>query len=73
MAKRKSTKSAATAQLRIRWVRSAIGNPVAVRQTIRGLGLHRLHETVERPDTPAIRGMIDKVRHLVEVTTGAQQ
>lgn len=73
MSQRKSSKAAAAAQLRIRWVRSAIGHPVSVRQTIRGLGLHRLHEVVERPDTPAIRGMIDKVRHLVEVKTVGEQ
>jgi len=74
MAKQISSESVPPAQLSIRWVRSAIGHPVSVRQTIRGLGLHRLHETVERPDTPAIRGMINKVRHLVEVTpAGAQQ
>ncbi len=73
MAKQSKSKPAA-ATLRIRWVRSVIGYPVRVRQTIRGLGLHRLHEVVERPDTPAIRGMINKVRHLVEVTTtGAEQ
>ncbi|MCL6481932.1 MAG: 50S ribosomal protein L30 [Firmicutes bacterium] len=53
--------------LRIRWVRSFIGCPRDMRQTIRGLGLRRLHQVVERPDTPAIRGMIRKVRHLVEV------
>ncbi|MCL6566912.1 MAG: 50S ribosomal protein L30 [Acidobacteriia bacterium] len=53
--------------LRIRWVRSFIGCPQDMRQTIRGLGLRRLHQVVERPDTPAIRGMIQKVRHLVEV------
>ena len=35
--------------------------------TIRGLGLRRMHQVVEREDTPAIRGMIHKVRHLVEV------
>jgi large subunit ribosomal protein L30 len=73
MAERKSSKTDAGGRLRIRWVRSAIGHPEHVRQTIRGLGLHRLHETVERPDTVEIRGMIYKVRHLVEVTTGAQQ
>ncbi|HVB35221.1 MAG TPA: 50S ribosomal protein L30 [Patescibacteria group bacterium] len=74
MANQKSSKPAPSAPLHIRWVRSVIGYPASVRQTIRGLGLHRLHETVERPDTPAIRGMIHKVRHLVEVTTaGGQQ
>ncbi len=61
MAKKKS------GTLRIRWVRSFIGCPRDMRQTIRGLGLRRLHQVVERPDTPAIRGMIQKVRHLVEV------
>jgi len=55
------------AKLSIEWVRSAIGHPEAVRATIRGLGLRRLHQTVERADTPEIRGMIAKVRHLVRV------
>jgi large subunit ribosomal protein L30 len=39
-----------------------------MRECIRGLGFRRLHQTVEREDTPAIRGMILKVRHLVEVS-----
>ncbi len=56
-----------SAKLRIRWVRSATGHPESVRATIRGLGFRRLHQAVERPDTPAIRGMLEKVRHLVEV------
>lgn len=74
MAKRSSSKSEAPKSLRVRWVRSDIGFPRDMRETIRGLGLHRLHESVERPDTPAIRGMINKVRHLVEVTTtGTEQ
>ncbi len=38
-----------------------------MRQTIRGLGLRRMHQVVERQDTPSVRGMIHKVRHLVEV------
>jgi len=53
--------------VRIRWVRSAIACPEDMRATIRGLGFRRLYQVVERPDTPAIRGMIHKVRHLVEV------
>jgi large subunit ribosomal protein L30 len=61
MAKKKS------GTLKIRWVRSSIGCPQDMRQTIRGLGLRRLHQIVERPDTPAIRGMVAKVHHLVEV------
>jgi len=53
--------------LKIKWVVSFIGCPRGMRQTIRGLGLRRMHQVVERQDTPAIRGMIHKVRHLVEV------
>ena len=53
--------------VKIKWVRSYIGCPQDMRQTIRGLGFRRMQQVVERPDTPAIRGMIDKVRHLVVV------
>ena len=53
--------------LKIEWVRSFIGYPRDVRETIRGLGFRRMRQVVERPDTPAIRGMIYKVRHLVVV------
>jgi len=56
-----------TASLRIKWVRSFIGCPRDMRQTIRGLGFRRMNQVVERQDTPAVRGMIHKVRHLVEV------
>jgi large subunit ribosomal protein L30 len=62
MAKKKDGK------LKIKWVVSFIGCPEGMRETIRGLGLRRLHQVVEREDSPAIRGMILKVRHLVEVT-----
>jgi len=53
--------------LKIKWVRSFIGCPRGMRQTIRGLGFRRMQQVLERLDTPAIRGMINKVRHLVEV------
>jgi large subunit ribosomal protein L30 len=53
--------------LKIKWVRSFIACPRDMRQTIRGLGFRRLNQTVEQPDTPAVRGMIHKVRHLVSV------
>ncbi len=56
-----------TETLRIKWVRSFIGCPQDMRLTIRGLGFRRMNQVVERKDTPAIRGMIHKVRHLVEV------
>jgi large subunit ribosomal protein L30 len=48
--------------------RSLIGEKPKTRQTVRGLGLGKLNSTVELPDNPSIRGMIHKVRHLVEVT-----
>jgi large subunit ribosomal protein L30 len=53
--------------IRIRQVRSGICTPVDQKQALRGLGLRRIRQEVVRPDTPAIRGQILKVRHLVEV------
>jgi large subunit ribosomal protein L30 len=53
--------------VKIKWVVSFISCTDDMRQTIRGLGLRRMHQVVEREDTPSIRGMIHKVRHLVEV------
>jgi large subunit ribosomal protein L30 len=54
-------------KLKIRWVRSFIGCPRDMRQTIRGLGFRRMQQVVEKPDTPTIRGMIARVHHLVRV------
>ncbi len=54
-------------RIRVRWVRSAIGFSRRQRATLRGLGLRRLNQTVDVADTPAIRGMIQKVSHLVVV------
>jgi large subunit ribosomal protein L30 len=56
-----------TGKVKIKWVRSFIGCPKDMRQTIRGLGFRRMQQVVEREDTPAIRGMIAKVHHLVLV------
>ena len=53
--------------LKITLKKSAIGFDKKQKQVVEGLGLRRLHHTVELPDTPATRGMILKVRHLVEV------
>ena len=53
--------------LRVTWVRSAIGHKPAARGTIRALGLHRLHHTVEVADTPVTRGMLRRVAFLLEV------
>jgi large subunit ribosomal protein L30 len=61
------TKEKKTGTIKVKWVVSFIACPRDMRQTVRGLGLRRLHQVVEHQDTPAIRGMILKVRHLVEV------
>jgi len=53
--------------LKIKLVKSGIGCSTRQKRVIRGLGFRRLNQTVARPDTPEIRGMIFKIRHLVEV------
>ena len=55
------------AQLEIRQVKSAIGRLPKHRGTLRALGLKRIGHTVVQEDTPAIRGMVNKVAYLVEV------
>jgi len=55
------------AKLRVKWVKSAIGYAKDQKATIRSLGLRKLQQTVEHEDHPATRGMIRKVRHLVQV------
>jgi large subunit ribosomal protein L30 len=54
-------------KLQLKWVRSAICTPVKHKRVVKGLGFTRLNQVIERPDTPAIRGMVAKVRHLVEI------
>lgn len=54
-------------KLMITWTKSAIGYSQRQKDTVRALGLLRLNQTVERKDTPEVRGMVDKVRHLVKV------
>ncbi len=56
-----------TKKLRITYCKSAIGYEKSQKGTIRALGLHRLHQSVEHDDTPEIRGMVQKVDHLVKV------
>lgn len=55
------------ATLRITQVRSAESRRVDQGRTLRALGLKRIRDTVEMPDRPEIRGMVDKVAHLVEM------
>ncbi len=54
-------------KLRVKWVRSSIGYSQDQKDTIRSLGLRKLQHTVEIDDNPAMRGMIRKVSHLVQV------
>jgi large subunit ribosomal protein L30 len=53
--------------LRVTLVRSPIGYSLRQKRTAQALGLKKLHQTVERPDNPQVRGMIGRIQHLVEV------
>ena len=53
--------------LRVTWVRSSIGYPKDQKATVKALGLHRLHQTVEHKDTPALRGMVNKIIHMLKI------
>jgi large subunit ribosomal protein L30 len=53
--------------VKIKMIGSLIGCPKEQRATVRGLGLRRLQQVVEREDTPMVRGMVRKVPHLVAV------
>lgn len=55
------------AKLRVQWVKSAIGYDRDQRLVIAALGLHRLNQTVVHEDSPTIRGMVHKVRHMLKV------
>jgi large subunit ribosomal protein L30 len=54
-------------KLKITQVKSVIGSPEDQKRTVRALGLKRINDTVEQDDTDVIRGMVFKVKHLVEV------
>ena len=56
-----------TNTVKVQLVRSPIGCKESHRATVRGLGLRRMHSTSTLEDTPAVRGMINKVRYMVEV------
>jgi large subunit ribosomal protein L30 len=55
------------AEIKITWTKSVIGRPQNQRRIIKSLGLRRLHHTVVHQDSPTIRGMVNKVSHLVKV------
>lgn len=55
------------AKLRITYSKSAIGYTERQKATVKALGFKRLYETIEHEDTPAIRGMVNKINHLLTV------
>lgn len=62
-----SQQTETTKTIRVTLVRSPIGYEKSQKATVQALGLRRLHQTVEKPDNPAIRGMVSTVSHLVQV------
>ena len=54
-------------KIHLKWVVSAICAPVTQKRVVKGLGFTRLNQVIERPDNAAIRGMVAKVPHLVEI------
>ena len=63
----KTTKTASAGTIHLKWVRSTICSPVKHKNVVKGLGFTRLNQIIERPDTAAIRGMVKKVPHLIEI------
>ena len=61
------------AKLRITWIKSAIGYEKSQQRTLKSLGFHRLNESVVRDDSSQIRGMINKIRHLVKIEEASGQ
>ena len=53
--------------LRIKYVRSSIGRPEHQKKIVRSLGLRKLNQVVEREDTPAVRGVVAKIPHLIQI------
>ena len=56
-----------TRKIKIQWYRSAICTPEKHKVIVRSLGLTKLNQVVERPDTPDIRGMVEKIPHLLRI------
>jgi large subunit ribosomal protein L30 len=54
-------------KIKIQWYRSAIAAPEKQKVIVRSLGLTKLNQVVERPDTPDIRGMVEKIPHLLRI------
>ena len=63
----KTSKSVAAGKIQLKQVRSAICSPIKHKRVVKGLGFTRLNQVIERPNTSAIRGMVKKIPHLVEI------
>jgi large subunit ribosomal protein L30 len=59
-----------TKQIQIKLIKSGIGFPEKQKKVIKGLGFRKLNHVITRSDTPEIRGMVFKIRHLVEIVEG---
>jgi large subunit ribosomal protein L30 len=66
----KTSKSVGSGKIQLKWVRSMICTPDKHRKVVKGLGFTRLNQVIVRPDNAAIRGMVKKIPHLVEVVEG---
>lgn len=60
-------------KMRVTYVKSSIGYPERQKQTVRSLGLRKLHQSVVVEDTPTIRGLVEAVQHLLRVETVEQE
>jgi large subunit ribosomal protein L30 len=61
------TSKSESGKIQIKWVRSAICTPAKHKLVVKGLGFTRLNQVITRPDNAAIRGMVKKIPHLVEI------
>ena len=67
MATKKQSKKAAAAKIKIQYYRSTIAFPLKQKEIVRSLGLTKLNQVVERPDTASMRGAVAKVPHLLRI------
>ena len=67
MATKKQKKGANSAKIKIQYYRSVIAFPKTQKEIVRSLGLRKLNQVVERPDTPSMRGTVAKVPHLLRI------
>ncbi|HXI22622.1 MAG TPA: 50S ribosomal protein L30 [Pyrinomonadaceae bacterium] len=65
--KKQSKKEAGAAKIKIQYYRSTIAFPKTQKEIVRSLGLRKLNQVVERPDTPSMRGAVAKVPHLIRI------